>query len=558
MTLQHTARSNQTSNELGRLALASFQARSSRGVSQFLPPRYVMNSIDMRLALITTVIGFLGCSTDVSVKSSVQRSHTTRPPIPAKRYAVVVGIDHFQYLPTQPLDFAEAGAHKITTLLRGQGVQVIELLGPNANGQRIRTELTKLLLQTPMASSRDVIFFFSGHGQAKGERKINEAALIAFDCDINNPGPSCLYLSELAAFAKKTKVRSFLVMLDACYAGAFGALPLSGASSSESRIQTSESYRRLSTERARQIITAGGPGEQVYMVGSLEMTVFTKYLADGLSGGAFLSRNGPLLASELATYVKRKVLDHPDIQGKQIPRFYEVPLMTGEYLFYRPNSAEIPSSAGVDARAIPLRYVPKFSIAGQITPRVKKRESDSQSLNFYRRTPGGNCTQRVQISDSACVKDGYKLVAANVTIMSARGGRTNLNPLVTNDRCAVVTGIVQGDDDWLGNCRRPGEISFTISIAAERWNDTALPVFQVNSPESEDRQWVFQYPPDALTSPDYSDLELAFDVKITRRDGDVEKSFHLTEANTESNGVKVSITPAGRLVVDASTAPASP
>jgi hypothetical protein len=101
---------------------------------------------------------------------------------------------------------------------------------------------------------------------------------------------------------------------------------------------------KVANEKARQIITAGGGGEQVIERDEWQHSAFTKNLLEGLeSWDADYNKDGCITADELSTYLRENVTEDSDFQQTpQDGRFRNSG--GGEFVFFSDATVTNPSS----------------------------------------------------------------------------------------------------------------------------------------------------------------------------------------------------------------------
>lgn len=109
------------------------------------------------------------------------------------------------------------------------------------------------------------------------------------------------------------------------------------------------------------------------------------------------------------------------------------------------------------------------------------------SQQYYFST-GANCTQTTPINVTYTSLQGGKIVKADIIRDFISGNGTELQPPKIEGNVVQVRGIVRGDDDLFGFCRRPGEARFRISVTTEIRETLSRVVYseQITKPYGED------------------------------------------------------------------------
>ncbi|MBX7482783.1 caspase family protein [Qipengyuania qiaonensis] len=137
------------------------------------------------------------------------------------RRALVVGIDHYQYI--SPLFGAVNDAHSIKTMLDRHtdgsiNFQTNLLVGTDQKNLLTRHQ-TKEAIRELFAGKGEVAFlYFAGHGYIEA----TGGYLCAGDCKTGDDGVS---LSEILILANKSKFLNRVIVLDSCHSGIAGDHP---------------------------------------------------------------------------------------------------------------------------------------------------------------------------------------------------------------------------------------------------------------------------------------------------------------------------------------------
>jgi hypothetical protein len=131
-----------------------------------------------------------------------------------------------------------------------------------------------------------------------------------------------------------SKAKHMLYLVDACYGG-IAAVGSRGLSTN-----TPNYIDKIISGKSRQIITAGGKGEQVIEKSEWGHSAFTLNLKRGLKDGrADLNVDGYITANELGMFLSEKVTIDSDNQ--QTPQYGRMTSQEGEFIFSIPRSENI-------------------------------------------------------------------------------------------------------------------------------------------------------------------------------------------------------------------------
>jgi uncharacterized caspase-like protein len=181
------------------------------------------------------------------------------------RRALVVGIDNY---PTAPLSGCVKDANVIRDLLakNEDGSPNFDCRLITAPNEKVSRALLKKHVESLFQDEADVaLFYFSGHGTANNLG----GYLVTQDAERYDAGVA---MQDVLALANQaTRIKEVVVLLDCCFSGAFGQLPVINNDSALLR----EGLTILTASRSDQVsMEAGGAG------------VFTSLVSGALSGGA--------------------------------------------------------------------------------------------------------------------------------------------------------------------------------------------------------------------------------------------------------------------------------
>jgi uncharacterized caspase-like protein len=251
-------------------------------------------------------------------------------------YALIIGIGKYENV--QNLDYAVKDAVSIQHILVNSfdfpAENTILLTDEEATKTSILQEFSNI---TKKAGANDrVLIFFAGHGQTQDLPSGGEMGyLIPVDGDIANLYMSSIGMNEFRDISNMTNAKHMLYLFDACYGGnSFVRRKGSGST------YTSKYIEKITKNKSRQIITAGGRGEQVIERSEWGHSAFTMNLIRGLKNGkADLNDDGYITADELGVFLKKGV--SIDSEGMQSPQLGRISMDGGEFIFIKNNNEEV-------------------------------------------------------------------------------------------------------------------------------------------------------------------------------------------------------------------------
>jgi uncharacterized caspase-like protein len=252
-------------------------------------------------------------------------------------YALIIGIDKYENV--QPLNYAVKDAESIQDILVNtfdfpEG-NITLLKNEEATKQSIIQAFSDI---TTKAEDKDrVLIYFAGHGDTDDLPEGGEMGyLLPVDGDNENLFVTSIAMDDLKRISLMSKAKHLLYLVDACY----GGLLTIGSRGIDP--QTTSNYiDKITEDKARQIITAGGRDEEVMEKSEWGHSAFTKNLIRALKDGkADYSEDGIITAAELGIYLNEKVTI--DSENQQTPQYGRMTSQEGEFVFvYSENTAVI-------------------------------------------------------------------------------------------------------------------------------------------------------------------------------------------------------------------------
>ena len=191
-------------------------------------------------------------------EKNVNKSFAFIKDIYSESWALIIGINDYQNVP--PLSYAEKDAVDIRNLLLDQygfkTTNIITILNEDATKANILKGFNDILTK---AKEKDrVLVYYAGHGDTYDLPDGGEMGfLIPVDGDKESLYLSSIKMQEIYDLANMSYAKHILYLVDACYGG------LSIQTRGLKKETTPEYLRKLTKEKGRQIITAGGKDEKV-------------------------------------------------------------------------------------------------------------------------------------------------------------------------------------------------------------------------------------------------------------------------------------------------------
>jgi formylglycine-generating enzyme required for sulfatase activity len=235
-----------------------------------------------------------------------------------KSYAVIIGIDTYPALPRdRQLKNAVNDAKGVEQVLTKnyRFDKIIHLYNQEATKDRILEVLTEEL-PAIMGDQDSLFLFWAGHGnQEQGAQGKEIGYLVPYDGEIGKIRKN-LTMTELRdTVSTKLPAKHVFYVMDACYGGL-----LASTRAVDSKSRRDLAYlKEITRENVRQVLTAGGKGEEVLDGGYKGHSVFTGRLVEALeAAGDFITAN------EIQTILREKVYGDSKTMGHgrtQTPAF---------------------------------------------------------------------------------------------------------------------------------------------------------------------------------------------------------------------------------------------
>ena len=243
-------------------------------------------------------------------------------------YALIIGIDKYQNV--QPLNYAVKDAESIQDILVNTfdfpEDNVTLLKNEEATKQNILKSFSEV---TKKAEDSDrVLIFFAGHGETMDLPEGGEKGyLIPVEGDSEDLYLTGLPMEELRQIALISRAKHMLYLVDACY----GGIAAIGSRGLDSK-RTPNYIDKITKDKSRQVITAGGRGEQVIEKPEWGHSAFTLNLKRGLQDSrADYNSDGYITANELGLFLREKVT--VDSDNQQTPQYGRMTSQEGEFVF---------------------------------------------------------------------------------------------------------------------------------------------------------------------------------------------------------------------------------
>ena len=303
-------------------------------------------------------------------------------------WALIIGIDKYENVSS--LDYAVEDAKSIKEMLIDKfqfaNDKITVLLNEDATYRKIKKSLSKV---TRHAGENDrILIFFSGHGETVSLPEGGAMGfLVPVDGEKDDLYATSLEMDELRKVTTLSKAKHILYLVDACYGG------LAASNTKSLDISIPGFLDKITRDKSRQIITAGGRGEKVIEKAEWGHSAFTLNILRGLNDWmADANTDGIITAEELSLFLRNRVTQ--DSENQQTPQSGRFTSHEGEFVFIgNADKIIIPNNEVVNASETNIDYdMLAKKIAKELSMQQKTEEQPSQV--------GSNKVYDIEIGDS--------------------------------------------------------------------------------------------------------------------------------------------------------------
>lgn len=401
------------------------------------------------------------CLAVFSINARTQDPDTTELPIPAKRFALVIGVE--DYGPgIASLKGPDKDAHDIKdALVRYGGFpqdQVVLMTSDQTDPdyKPSRSQILRKLhtLDTWVAKDGLLVIAFSGHGIEEN----GEAFLLPSDAELSPVellSDTSVSISKLRGAIKKVGIKQVIILLDSCRDDPVTAKSASPGDTRLSRgfLMRGPDWDKVNTGiEAFAVLYATGEGQKAYISRSRHQGYFSWVFVEGISGGAKNAENKITLGG-LVRYLQERVppLVHSEIGvDKEQNPFIDVRGFKAEDLVLASIPANIPNGT----YSISVRMKPVF---------------DEQETSDQRHIPQEYVLEKDSSLLLESVTYGYPVPANakikkwsyQATIMRLKSGR------LTSISLSDITPEANGVKSFVSS---DGQLTIDVTVASSAWH----------------------------------------------------------------------------------------
>ncbi len=263
-------------------------------------------------------------------------------------FALVIGVTDYTNgwndLPGVTKDVAE-----VQEVLKKQNFQVTTLTNPT--NDVLFNGVKKFLDDYGYEYENRLLIYFAGHGHTQKLPDGREFGYI-IPADAPLPNKSIIEFQKKAVsmdtiqfLAKQAQSKHILFVFDSCFSGKL--ISRDGA-----RIPAF--IRESVATPVRQFITSGTANQTVP-----DESIFRKFFVRGLEGEADRNKDGYILGSELADFLRENVINYSDgTQSPQYGKIRDIDLDKGDFVFLvpKPNRVELPTASNTKKTKVSLEF----------------------------------------------------------------------------------------------------------------------------------------------------------------------------------------------------------
>jgi uncharacterized protein YjbI with pentapeptide repeats len=185
------------------------------------------------------------------------------------------------------------------------------------DGEIMRKRINEFFEDPDMKSSDTLLFYYTGHGIARGERHYFASSNI----DQQYPGINGLRFSDLTDLIRDCRAKCVVTVLDCCYAGA-AAMGMGGDTSQLQMIKNNQKDSfAFKQGEGRCLLSSCDNDEESYPHQKGQHSFFTHYLLEALKGanGDSVNDDGFVTPQTIANYIDKSIDNLREDRPAQTP-----------------------------------------------------------------------------------------------------------------------------------------------------------------------------------------------------------------------------------------------
>lgn len=236
----------------------------------------------------------------VAVIVPVQAQGQTRAALPARKYALLIGVDDYNSF--SDLNFCASDITKLSEVLPGIGFDDLTVIRDGAKQNNLLPFRNNILQQMTTlfdtVNEKDLVFVaFSGHGVHIN----NKSYLCPADSRLENPEETMVSVDQVYTMLRECPASQKILVIDACRND-----PTSGRRGPTDATSSSAFTRSLNQElpQGTLLFSSCEPGQFSIEDTGFKSGVFMHFVCKGLGGAAAYRDNKTISAHDLFQYVE--------------------------------------------------------------------------------------------------------------------------------------------------------------------------------------------------------------------------------------------------------------
>jgi hypothetical protein len=238
-------------------------------------------------------------------------------------YALIIGNSNYKYWDV--LNGVKSDVVAVEKALKENGFLVETAI--DLDSRSLSPRIEQFVRDHGYEENNRLLIYYAGHGYT--QKSVSDDRELGYIVPIDSPNPTkdrvgflrtAVDLEEIRTFAKKIQSKHALFLFDSCFSG---KLVSRGEIAVPPIIEESIAYP------VRQFITAGSANQTVP-----DESIFRRAFIRGLEGEADLNKDGFILGSELASYLRDRVTNYSSRQQTPLyAKIDDISLDRGDFVF---------------------------------------------------------------------------------------------------------------------------------------------------------------------------------------------------------------------------------
>lgn len=220
----------------------------------------------------------------------------------SNKYALIIGIEHYQNRSIPRVDYAEADAKEIKASLELHGINDDSVLLLSSSATKTTTETNLRRICSLLTEDDDFFFFFAGHGFSENGHNY----ITCFDTHIGDIVKTSISLQEIFKQIRATACKHVILFLDSCHSGLEIDDKMRGILTTMTETEISDFFKASEYQAG---FASCKSEEYSYPSGVLHHGIWTYHIIKALNGESQSALEGRnlLTANSLQSYLSNEV-----------------------------------------------------------------------------------------------------------------------------------------------------------------------------------------------------------------------------------------------------------